>query len=162
GGIRRAGARVGHVAIQRRRGGGLGFLLGGKRAAKQQQDQNQNLHRLPFVATTRPFDSTRAGKRRWETGFSIETISPMAPEPSATHSSSSRAPPRTASTRTVSPRSTTLAGSNHSARKAVPLATERRKTLPATSSTALTRPAAGTSSRVSTPNCALSRATKGL
>src|ERR1035437_9520571 len=77
-------------------------------------------------------------------------VSPMAPEASATHSSLSRAPPRTTSTCTVSPRSTALAGANHSARKAVPVAMARSGTLPASSSTVLTNPEAGTSCRVFT------------
>src|ERR1039458_4170184 len=56
-GIRGAGAGVGHVVIQRSR---RGLLLGGKHTACDQQDQNQRLHRLPFVTTTLPLDSTRA------------------------------------------------------------------------------------------------------
>src|ERR1039458_488509 len=50
-------AARGHVVIQRSR---RGFLLGGKRTACDQHDQNQRLHRLPFVTTTLPLDSTRA------------------------------------------------------------------------------------------------------
>ena len=57
---RGAGACVGNVVIQRRLRGRRGLLLGGQRHAADQQDRNQELHRLPFVTTTLPLDSTRA------------------------------------------------------------------------------------------------------
>ena len=111
----RTGARVGHIAVQRRLRRRAGFLLRGQRQ-RCQINRTEIRSFINFPSSRRLCLCTRRAPESavWTPGSESGWSRPARPSASAMPSSFRCAPPRMTSTCTVSPRITALAASSHS------------------------------------------------